>query len=75
MVKKIHSKRSSTRLSILGRPSNSHHPPFFGAFKVKIIDVSIGYPLGLMASVLFGRHHDAILKSQKPKLFINSLLK
>jgi hypothetical protein len=32
--------------------------------------VSIGYPFGLMASVLFGRHHDAILKSVKPKLFI-----
>jgi pimeloyl-ACP methyl ester carboxylesterase len=32
--------------------------------------VSIGYPFGLMASVLFGRHHDAILKSEKPKLFI-----
>ncbi|GJN22037.1 hypothetical protein PR202_gb09566 [Eleusine coracana subsp. coracana] len=26
--------------------------------------VSIGYPFGLMASVLFGRHHDAILKSE-----------
>ncbi|KAF7080072.1 hypothetical protein CFC21_084209 [Triticum aestivum] len=32
--------------------------------------VSIGYPFGLMASILFGRHHDAILKSEKPKLFI-----
>ncbi|AQK74224.1 hypothetical protein Zm00014a_022703 [Zea mays] len=32
--------------------------------------VSIGYPFGLMASVLFGRHNDAILKSEKPKLFI-----
>ncbi|RLM80893.1 uncharacterized protein C2845_PM12G25230 [Panicum miliaceum] len=32
--------------------------------------VSIGYPFGRMASVLFGRHHDATLKSQKPKLFI-----
>ncbi|RZS03586.1 hypothetical protein BHM03_00033805 [Ensete ventricosum] len=32
--------------------------------------VSIGYPFGLMASVLFGRHHEAILKSKKPKLFI-----
>uniref|UniRef100_A0A0D9VK84 Xaa-Pro dipeptidyl-peptidase-like domain-containing protein n=1 Tax=Leersia perrieri TaxID=77586 RepID=A0A0D9VK84_9ORYZ len=32
--------------------------------------VSIGYPFGLMASVLFGRHHNAILKSEKPKLFI-----
>uniref|UniRef100_R7WC72 Alpha/beta hydrolase n=1 Tax=Aegilops tauschii TaxID=37682 RepID=R7WC72_AEGTA len=32
--------------------------------------VSIGYPFGLLASILFGRHHDAILKSEKPKLFI-----
>lgn len=32
--------------------------------------VSIGYPFGLMASILFGRHHEAILKSEKPKLFI-----
>ncbi|OAY43148.1 uncharacterized protein LOC110620692 [Manihot esculenta] len=32
--------------------------------------VSIGYPFGLAASVLFGRHHKAILRSRKPKLFI-----
>ncbi|PHT93657.1 hypothetical protein T459_01539 [Capsicum annuum] len=32
--------------------------------------VSIGYPFGLLASVLFGRHHKNILKSPKPKLFI-----
>lgn len=32
--------------------------------------VSIGYPFGLLASVLFGRHHRNILKSPKPKLFI-----
>lgn len=32
--------------------------------------VSIGYPFGLMASILFGRHHKAILDSTKPKLFI-----
>ncbi|KAL5211978.1 hypothetical protein ABZP36_022825 [Zizania latifolia] len=32
--------------------------------------VSIGYPFGLMASILFGRHHNAVLKSEKPKLFI-----
>ncbi|KAJ3694657.1 hypothetical protein LUZ60_000034 [Juncus effusus] len=32
--------------------------------------VSIGYPFGLTASILFGRHHDNILKSEKPKLFI-----
>ncbi|WCJ36987.1 alpha/beta-Hydrolases superfamily protein [Euphorbia peplus] len=32
--------------------------------------VSLGYPFGLTASILFGRHHKAILKSPKPKLFI-----
>ncbi|CAN4089710.1 unnamed protein product [Withania somnifera] len=32
--------------------------------------VSNGYPFGLLASVLFGRHHKNILKSPKPKLFI-----
>ncbi|KAL9233625.1 hypothetical protein vseg_008596 [Gypsophila vaccaria] len=32
--------------------------------------VSIGYPFGLLASILFGRHHKAILQSPKPKLFI-----
>ncbi|XP_065854984.1 uncharacterized protein [Euphorbia lathyris] len=31
---------------------------------------SIGYPFGLAASIIFGRHHKAILKSPKPKLFI-----
>ncbi|KAF2289469.1 hypothetical protein GH714_036430 [Hevea brasiliensis] len=31
---------------------------------------SIGYPFGLAASVLFGRHHKAILRSRKPKFFI-----
>ncbi|XP_057422966.1 uncharacterized protein LOC130716929 isoform X2 [Lotus japonicus] len=32
--------------------------------------VSIGYPFGITASILFGRHHKAILHSPKPKLFI-----
>ncbi|KAJ4908208.1 alpha/beta-Hydrolases superfamily protein [Raphanus sativus] len=32
--------------------------------------VSLGYPFGLMASVLFGRHHKAILSSPRPKLFV-----
>ncbi|XP_019428772.1 PREDICTED: uncharacterized protein LOC109336555 [Lupinus angustifolius] len=32
--------------------------------------VSIGYPFGMAASILFGRHHKAILQSPKPKLFI-----
>ncbi|XP_010265889.1 PREDICTED: uncharacterized protein LOC104603528 [Nelumbo nucifera] len=32
--------------------------------------VSLGYPFGLTASILFGRHHKAILQSPKPKLFV-----
>ncbi|CAK8574427.1 unnamed protein product [Lathyrus sativus] len=32
--------------------------------------VSIGYPFGITASILFGRHHKGILESEKPKLFI-----
>ncbi|XP_015571296.1 uncharacterized protein LOC8272650 isoform X2 [Ricinus communis] len=32
--------------------------------------VSLGYPFGMTASILFGRHHKAILRSQKPKLFV-----
>ncbi|XP_061360203.1 uncharacterized protein LOC133304212 [Gastrolobium bilobum] len=32
--------------------------------------VSIGYPFGMTASILFGRHNKAILQSPKPKLFI-----
>lgn len=32
--------------------------------------VSLGYPFGLLASILFGRHHEAILRSTKPKLFV-----
>ncbi|PIA53403.1 hypothetical protein AQUCO_00900171v1 [Aquilegia coerulea] len=32
--------------------------------------VSLGYPFGFTASILFGRHHKAILKSPKPKLFV-----
>ncbi|XP_059668506.1 uncharacterized protein LOC132313648 [Cornus florida] len=32
--------------------------------------VSLGYPFGLTASILFGRHHKAIIQSPKPKLFV-----
>ncbi|CAN7038051.1 unnamed protein product [Brassica rapa subsp. trilocularis] len=32
--------------------------------------VSLGYPFGLLAPVLFGRHHKAIFSSPKPKLFV-----
>ncbi|KAJ4724148.1 Alpha/beta hydrolase family protein [Melia azedarach] len=32
--------------------------------------VSLGYPFGMLASILFGRHHKAILQSPKSKLFV-----
>nr|GEX13329.1 alpha/beta hydrolases superfamily protein [Tanacetum cinerariifolium]GEX40477.1 alpha/beta hydrolases superfamily protein [Tanacetum cinerariifolium] len=32
--------------------------------------VSLGYPFGLTASILFGRHQKTILQSPKPKLFV-----
>ncbi len=32
--------------------------------------VSLGYPFGILASVLFGRHNKACLQSEKPKLFV-----
>ncbi|GAA0150335.1 serine protease [Lithospermum erythrorhizon] len=32
--------------------------------------VSLGYPFGFTASILFGGHNKAILKSSKPKLFV-----
>jgi hypothetical protein len=32
--------------------------------------VSLGYPFGVLASVLFGRHNKACLQSPKPKMFV-----
>ncbi|KAM1055247.1 hypothetical protein FF1_028824 [Malus domestica] len=32
--------------------------------------VGLGYPFGMLASILFGRHHKAVLQSSKPKLFV-----
>lgn len=32
--------------------------------------VSLGYPFGFTASILFGKHQKAILQSPKPKLFV-----
>ena len=32
--------------------------------------VALGYPFGLLASVLFGRHNKPVLASLKPKLFV-----
>lgn len=41
-----------------------------GQVKEVVGYVSLGYPFGLTASILFGRHHKAILQSEKPKLFV-----
>ncbi|XP_042513484.1 uncharacterized protein LOC122088322 isoform X1 [Macadamia integrifolia] len=32
--------------------------------------VSLGYPFGMLSSILFGRHYKTILQSPKPKLFV-----
>lgn len=32
--------------------------------------MALGYPFGMLASVLFGRHNKPILASEKPKLFV-----
>ncbi|XP_044478575.1 uncharacterized protein LOC123225789 [Mangifera indica] len=32
--------------------------------------VSLGYPFGMLASILFGRHHKNVLETPKPKLFV-----
>ncbi|KAL3647629.1 hypothetical protein CASFOL_008597 [Castilleja foliolosa] len=53
---------------------NMRRAPIAGSAVDKIEQVvgymSLGYPFGLMSSILFGRHHKAILKSPKPKLFV-----
>ena len=54
--------------------SNFAGAPIAGSAVDKVEEVvgyvSIGYPFGLTASILFGRHHKAILQSPKPKLFV-----
>lgn len=62
---------SADRILLLGSSAGA---PIAGSAVDKVEEVagyvSIGYPFGLMASILFGRHHKAILDSTKPKLFI-----
>ncbi len=41
-----------------------------GQVKEVVGYVSLGYPFGILASVLFGRHNKACLQSEKPKLFV-----
>ncbi|GAB2276972.1 hypothetical protein Dimus_011680 [Dionaea muscipula] len=62
---------SVNRILLVGSSAGA---PIAGSAVDQIVQVvgyvSIGYPFGLMASILFGRHHGSILKSPKPKLFI-----
>ncbi|KAI3449906.1 hypothetical protein Pfo_006571 [Paulownia fortunei] len=62
---------SADRILLVGSSAGA---PIAGSAVDKIEQVvgyvSLGYPFGLMASILFGRHHKAILKSPKPKLFV-----
>lgn len=62
---------STDRILLVGSSAGA---PIAGSAVDKIKEVvgyvSLGYPFGLTASILFGRHHKAILKSPKPKLFV-----
>lgn len=62
---------SSERILLVGSSAGS---PIAGSAVDEIEQVvgyvSLGYPFGMMASILFGRHHKAILQSPKPKLFV-----
>lgn len=62
---------STNRILLVGSSAGA---PIAGSAVDKVEQVvgyvSIGYPFGFMASILFGRHHKAILQSPKPKLFI-----
>lgn len=62
---------SSERILLVGSSAGS---PIAGSAVDEIEQVvgyvSLGYPFGMMASILFGRHHKAILHSPKPKLFV-----
>ncbi|KAL7170513.1 hypothetical protein ACSBR2_035396 [Camellia fascicularis] len=62
---------SSNRILLLGSSAGA---PIAGSAVDQLEEivgyVSLGYPFGLTASILFGRHHKAILQSPKPKLFV-----
>ncbi|KAL3841202.1 hypothetical protein ACJIZ3_025793 [Penstemon smallii] len=62
---------SSKRILLVGSSAGA---PIAGSAVDQIEEVvgyvSLGYPFGLTASILFGRHHKAILQSKKPKLFV-----
>ncbi|KAG5227590.1 Abhydrolase domain-containing protein [Salix suchowensis] len=62
---------SSDRILLVGSSAGA---PIAGSAVDEIKEVvgyvSIGYPFGMFASILFGRHHKAVLSSPKPKLFV-----
>ncbi|GFP79814.1 hypothetical protein PHJA_000124800 [Phtheirospermum japonicum] len=62
---------SARRIVLVGSSAGA---PIAGSAVDKIDEVvgyvSLGYPFGLTASILFGRHHKAVLQSPKPKLFV-----
>ncbi|KAL1554599.1 hypothetical protein AAHA92_15144 [Salvia divinorum] len=62
---------SARRILLIGSSAGA---PIAGSAVDKVEEVigyvSLGYPFGLTASILFGRHHKAILQSPKPKLFV-----
>ncbi|KAK9065803.1 hypothetical protein SSX86_015204 [Deinandra increscens subsp. villosa] len=64
-------KFSSNRILLVGSSAGA---PIAGSAVDQVDEVvgyvSLGYPFGWTASILFGRHHKAILQSPKPKLFI-----
>lgn len=53
---------------------NSAGAPISGSAIDEIAEVvgyvALGYPFGILASVLFGRHNKPVLASEKPKLFV-----
>ncbi|KAH6794652.1 alpha/beta-Hydrolases superfamily protein [Perilla frutescens var. hirtella] len=62
---------SGRRILLVGSSAGA---PIAGSAVDKIEEVigyvSLGYPFGLTASILFGRHHKNVLQSPKPKLFV-----
>ncbi|XP_065865620.1 uncharacterized protein [Euphorbia lathyris] len=62
---------STDRILLVGSSAGA---PIAGSAVDEIKEVvgyaSLGYPFGLTASILFGRHHKTILQSPKPKLFV-----
>ncbi|KDP24615.1 hypothetical protein JCGZ_25531 [Jatropha curcas] len=61
----------SNKILLVGSSAGA---PIAGSAVDKVEEVigyaGIGYPFGLAASFLFGRHQNAILQSPKPKLFV-----